>query len=92
MVIYARSEANRKVQTDKPSNRNLKRKPRGAAELETGGRQLRVVPVTRIGGAEKGIAGKLSTGTGVERMGNQAGENGESEEDERNRSTPGNPL
>ena len=66
VVIYARSEANRKVQTDKPSNRNLKRKPRGAAELETGGRQLKVAPVTRNSEAEKGIAGKLSTDTGWE--------------------------
>ena len=30
-----------KFETDKPSNRNLKRKQRGAAELETGGRKLR---------------------------------------------------
>ena len=66
MVIYARSEANRKVQTDKPSNQNLKRKQRGMAELETGGRQLEVAPVTRNSGAEKGIAGRLSTGTGRE--------------------------
>ena len=66
MVIYARSEANRKVQTDKPSNQNLKRKPRGTAELETGGRRLEVAPVTRNSGAEKGIAGCLSTGTGRE--------------------------
>ena len=66
MVIYARSEANRKVQIDKPSNLNLKRKPRGTAELETGGRQPRVAPVTRNSGAEKGIAGSLSTGTGRE--------------------------
>ena len=29
-----------KFKTDKPSNRNLKRKQRGAAELETGGRKL----------------------------------------------------
>ena len=51
MVIYARSEANRKVQIDKPSNLNLKRKPRGTAELETGGRQLKVAPVTRSSGS-----------------------------------------
>ena len=30
-----------KFKTDKPSNRNLKRKQRGAAALETGGRKLR---------------------------------------------------
>ena len=66
MVIYARSEANRKVQTDKPSNQNLKRKPRGTAELETGGRRLSVAPVTRNSEAAKGIAGCLSTGTGRE--------------------------
>ena len=41
VVIYARSEANRNVRIDKPSNQNLKRKPRGTAELETGGRQLK---------------------------------------------------
>ena len=35
------------------------------------------VPVTRNSGAEKGIAGRLSTGTGKECMGNQAGRNGE---------------
>ena len=66
MVIYARSEANRKVQIDKPSNLNLKRKPRGTAELETGGRQLEVAPVTRNSEAEKGTAGRLSTRTGRE--------------------------
>ena len=66
MVIYARSEANRKVRIDKPSNLNLKRKQRGTAELETGGRQLEVAPVTRNSEAEKGIAGCLSTGTGRE--------------------------
>ena len=66
MVIYARSEANRKVQTDKPSNQNLKRKQRGTAELETGGRQLEVAPVTRNSEAEKGTAGRLSTDTGRE--------------------------
>ena len=66
MVIYARSEANRKVQIDKPSNQNLKRKPRGTAELETGGRQLEVAPVTRNSEAEKGTAGRLSTDTGWE--------------------------
>ena len=66
MVLYARSEANRKVQIDKPSNLNLKRKLRGAAELETGGRELCVAPVTRNSGAEKGTAGSLSTGTGRE--------------------------
>ena len=30
-----------KFKTDKPSNQNLKRKPRGTAELETGGQKLR---------------------------------------------------
>ena len=30
-----------KFKTDKPSNQNLKRKPRGMAELETGGQKLR---------------------------------------------------
>ena len=38
MQVLRRTE---KFETDKPSNRNLKRKPRGTAELETGGRKLR---------------------------------------------------
>ena len=55
-----------KPKTTKLSNLNLKRKPRGTAELETGGRQLGVAPVTRNSEAEKGIAGRLSTDTGRE--------------------------
>ena len=55
-----------KFETDKPSNQNLKRKQRGTAELETGGRQLEVAPVTRNSEAEKGTAGRLSTDTGRE--------------------------
>ena len=34
---------------------------RGTAELDTGGRQLKVAPVVRNSEAEKGKAGKLST-------------------------------
>ena len=59
MDIYTRSEANRKAQIYKPSNLNLKE--RGKAELETGGRQLRVASVTRNSGVEKGTAGRLSS-------------------------------
>ena len=91
MVIYARSEANRKVQIDKPSNLNLKRKQRGTAELETGGRQLRVAPVTRNSGAEKGTAGRLKYRNRKGSM-ETGGTEGESKGDARNRSAPGNPL
>ena len=91
MVIYARSEANRKVRIDKLSNLNLKRKPRGAAELETGGRQLRVPPVTRNSGAEKGTAGRLKYRNRKGSM-ETGGTDGESDGDERNGRAPGNPL
>ena len=91
VVIYARSEANRKVQIDKPSNLNLKRKPRGAAELETGGRQLRVAPVTRNSGAEKGIAGRLSTDTGWEAW-KQAEQKEKAKGTKGTRAHRGNPL
>ena len=89
MVIYARSEANRKVQIDKLSNLNLKRKPRGAAELETGGRQLSVAPVTRNSEAEKGTAGWLSTDTGREawKQAEQKGKGSETKETELHRGT-----
>ena len=91
VVIYARSEANRKVRIDKPSNQNLKRKPRGTAELETGGRQLGVAPVTRNSGAEKGIAGRLKYRNRTGSM-ETGGTEGESKGDERNRSAPRSPL
>ena len=87
MVIYARSEANRKVRIDKPSNQNLKRKPRETAELETGGRQLEVAPVTRNSEAEKGIAGRLKYRNRKGSM-ETGGTEGESKGDERNRSAP----
>ena len=91
VVIYARSEANRKVQIDKPSNQNLKRKQRGTAELETGGRQLRVAPVTRSSEAEKGTAGKLKYRTRKGSM-DTGGTEGERVGDERNRTAPRSPL
>ena len=91
MVVYARSEANRKVQTDKPSNQNLRRKLRGTAELETGGRQLRVAPVTRNSGAENGIAGRLKYRNRKGSM-ETGGAEGESDRDERNGRAPRNPL
>ena len=91
VVIYARSEANRKVQTDKPSNQNLKRKPRGTAELETGGRQLSVAPVTRNSEAEKGTAGRLKYRNRKGSM-ETGGTEGESDRDERNGRAPRNPL
>ena len=80
-----------KFETDKPSNQNLKRKQRGTAELETGGRQLGVAPVTRNSEAEKGTAGRLSTDTGREAW-KQAERKGVNEGDERNRSAPESPL
>ena len=91
MVIYARSEANRKVQTDKPSNQNLRRKLRGTAELETGGRQLEVAPVTRSSEAGKGIAGRLKYRNRKGSM-ETGGTEGESDGDERNGRAPRSPL
>ena len=91
VVIYARSEANRKVQIDKPSNQNLKRKPRGTAELETGGWQLEVAPVTRNSEAEKGTAGRLKYRNRKGSM-ETGGTEGESDRDERNGRAPRNPL
>ena len=91
VVIYARSEANRKVRIDKLSNLNLKRKPRGAAELETGGRELRVAPVTRNSEAEKGTAGRLKYRNRKGSM-ETGGTEGERVGDERNRTAPRNPL
>ena len=87
MVIYARSETNRKVQIDKPSNQNLKRKPRGTAELETGGRQLKVAPVTRSSEAEKGTAGRLKYRNRKGSM-ETGGTEGESKGDARNWRAP----
>ena len=52
-----------KFKTDKPSNRNLKRKQRGAAELETGGRKLRSACDTKQKNGERKRR-KLSTGIG----------------------------
>ena len=63
VIIYARSEANRKVQTDKPSNQTLKRKQRGMAELETGGQELRSACDTKQRNGERKRR-KLSTGIG----------------------------
>ena len=52
-----------KFKTDKPSNRNLKRKQRGMAELETGGQELRSACDTKqLQGERK--RRKLSTGIG----------------------------
>ena len=76
-----------KFKTDKPSNQNLKRKPRGTAELETGGRQLRVAPVTRNSEAEKGTAGKLKYRNRKGSM-ETGGTEGESDRDERNGRAP----
>ena len=63
VVIYARSEANQKFKADKPSNQNLKRKPRGMAELETGGQKLRSACDTKQKNGERKRR-KLSTGIG----------------------------
>ena len=52
-----------KFKTDKPSNRNLKRKQRGAAELETGGRKLRSACDTKQKSGERKRR-KLSTEIG----------------------------
>ena len=52
-----------KFKTDKPSNRNLKRKQRGTAELETGGRELRSACDTKQKSGERKRR-KLSTGIG----------------------------
>ena len=91
MVIYVRSEANRKVQIDKPSNQNLKRKPRGTAELETGGRQLEVAPVTRSSGSGERNSRKAEYRYRTGSM-ETGGRSGESDGDERNGRAPGNPL
>ena len=76
-----------KFKTDKPSNQNLKRKPRGTAELETGGRQLEVAPVTRNSEAEKGTAGRLKYRNRKGSM-ETGGTEGESDGDERNGRAP----
>ena len=52
-----------KFKTDKPSNRNLKRKQRGVAELETGGQELRSACDTKQKNGERKRR-KLSTGIG----------------------------
>ena len=52
-----------KFKTDKPSNRNLKRKQRGMAELETGGQELRSACDTKQRNGERKRR-KLSTGIG----------------------------
>ena len=52
-----------KFKTDKPSNQNLKRKQRGTAELETGGRELRSACDTKQRSGERKRR-KLSTGIG----------------------------
>ena len=52
-----------KFKTDKPSNQNLKRKQRGMAELETGGRKLRSACDTKQRNGERKRR-KLSTGIG----------------------------
>ena len=80
-----------KTKTTKLSNLNLKRKPRGTAELETGGRQLEVAPVTRNSEAEKGIAGRLKYRNRKGSM-ETGGTEGERVGDERNRTAPRNPL
>ena len=80
-----------KFKTDKPNNLNLKRKQRGTAELETGGRQLEVAPVTRNSEAEKGIAGRLKYRNRKGSM-ETGGTEGESDGDERNGRAPRNPL
>ena len=91
MVIYARSEANRKVQIDKPNNLNLKRKQRGTAELETGGRQLRVAPVTRNSGSGERNSRELKYRNWKGSM-ETGGTEGESDGDARNGRAPRNPL
>ena len=80
-----------KFKMDKPSNLNLKRKQRGTAELETGGRQLKVAPVTRNSEAEKGTAGRLKYRNRKGSM-ETGGTEGESDGDERNGRAPWNPL
>ena len=52
-----------KFKTDKPSNQNLKRKQRGTAELETGGRKLCSACDTKQKSGERKRR-KLSTGIG----------------------------
>ena len=63
-----------KFKTDKPSNQNLKRKQRGMAELETGGRKLRSACDTKQPQGERKRR-KLSTGIGRKAW-KQAGEKG----------------
>ena len=63
MVIYVRSLRGTKTQNDKPSNQNLKRKQRGPAELETGGRELRSACDTKQKSGERNRR-ELSTGIG----------------------------
>ena len=53
----------KKFKTDKPSNQNLKRKQRGTAELETGGRELRSACDMKQRNGERKRR-KLSTGIG----------------------------
>ena len=70
-----------KFKTDKPSNRNLKRKQRGMAELETGGQELRSACDTKQPGGERKRR-ELSTKTGrdawkqAERKGKATGTKG----------------
>ena len=52
-----------KFEMDKPSNRNLKRKQRGMAELETGGQKLRSACDTKQPSGERKRR-ELSTGIG----------------------------
>ena len=52
-----------KFEADKPSNRNLKRKQGGMAELETGGQELRSTCETKQRDGEKKRR-ELSTGIG----------------------------
>ena len=60
MQVLRRTE---KFKTDKPSNQNLKRKPRGMAELETGGQKLCSACDTKQLQGERNCR-KLSTETG----------------------------
>ena len=80
-----------KIQNDKPSNRNLRRKLRGTAELETGGRQLRVAPVTRSSGSGERNSRELKYRNRKGSM-ETGGRSGESDRDERNGRAPRNPL
>ena len=78
-----------KFKTDKPSNRNLKRKQRGAAELETGGRKLRSACDTKQKSGERKSqeAEYRNRKEGME----TGRREGESEGDERNRRAPKEP-